>query len=58
MKIVDKCLFQIIIFLMLMTYCAFYTKSIKLAIISVLLFIIMAVFLRIIYINKSKNNKR
>lgn len=58
MKIIDKCLFQIIIFLILMTYCAFYAKSLMFAIISVVLFIIMAFLLRIIYVNKEKNNKR
>ncbi len=58
MKIVDKCLFQIIIFLILMIYCAFYAKSFIFGIISVVLFIIMAFLLRIIYVNKGKNNKR
>lgn len=38
MKIADKCLFQIIIFLILMIYCAFCAKSFIFVIISVVLF--------------------
>lgn len=58
MKIADKCLFQIIIFLILMIYCVFCAKSFIFVIISVVLFIIMVFLLRIIYVNKGKNNKR
>lgn len=58
MKIADKFLFQIIIFLILMIYCAFCAKSFIFVIISVVLFIIMVFLLRIIYVNKGKNNKR
>lgn len=58
MKLINKCLLQLIIFLVFFTYCAYNSKSIFLYIVLGILFIILMLLIRIIFVDNEKNKKR